>query len=422
MITCSAGRIDISPEVPCVMGCGDTDIPTGTVRDRLEANVMVLRDSEQKPVVIVAVAALYVGPGLRAHMEEALRGAGVPASRLFMAASHTHYAPMVDDSKPQLGVVSQANLDRVAGALEELCGHLLNDSCSRVDVQSGSYLSTAAVNRRLPRLVAGVEKRVRFNAVARAPNLRATHAQPAHVVLLRGSGGDPVAALVQLPCHPTSLPAGSGHSSHFIGRLRTVLRERYGSTLPVVFLQGFSGDLRPPAIARPTTAKGRVRRVLLGPWFTAFDEEEYEMWLAKVGRELDGLLDRLDAVPIRQASVRLDSRRVTDSLTTLVKSDDAARHVSAHRVTIGDVHLVGFSAEPVAAYVPFLDSITAGEACIPVGCIDDVFGYAPTDTMVREGGYEATGFWPHFEIDGLQPDFERRDKGLLSEAVKGFAQ
>jgi hypothetical protein len=37
---------------------------------------------------------------------------------------------------------------------------------------------------------------------------------------------------------------------------------------------------------------------------------------------------------------------------------------------------------------------------IPVGCVGDVFGYLPVDTMVREGGYEARGFVRRFGLRG----------------------
>ncbi len=147
----------------------------------------------------------------------------------------------------------------------------------------------------------------------------------------------------------------------------------------MVFLQGFSGDLRPPSVARAKGARGWTRRVLLGPWFTTFSEEDYGRWLTLLTDELGGALDELDRSPDPVSDTRLDTHRVAVPQREFVLTEDSSRVTSAHRVTLGPIHLVGLSAEPVAHYAQYLADLPGEGTCVPVGCIDDVFGYAPTD-------------------------------------------
>jgi hypothetical protein len=57
------------------------------------------------------------------------------------------------------------------------------------------------------------------------------------------------------------------------------------------------------------------------------------------------------------------------------------------------------------------------EACgaWPVGCLDDVYGYLPTDEQVRRGGYEVDGFRAAF---GLKGRFDGRNASALDTLLR----
>ena len=217
----------------------------------------------------------------------------------------------------------------------------------------------------------------------------------------------------QLPCHPVSAPFANAISAHFPGYVRRKLREKWGDDLTVVFLQGHSGDLRPPSVAKGKGIVGGLRRVLLGEWFGSFSADEYEAWLEGVYGDLDHGIMSARLLP---QDAQLDFARSELPLEAFADpvSVPSNKVVSAQRVSIGLVDLVGVSAEPVARWGTRLEEASPrGRVCVPVGCIDDAFGYAPTGTVMREGGYEGGGFCKHFELMQLRADFPLQLAALI---------
>lgn len=405
----SAGSIGIDPSLPCQMGCGDTREAIAVVQDPLEINALVLRHHETV-CVIVTLDALYVGDDLRScvisELEHALR-----PEELFLAASHTHYAPFLDRSKPLLGAVSSQHLADVSRRCAVLIKRLLEDEGEPVSIESVRYETFAPINRRMYRLVGGAEGRVRFRSVFLGPNKEGTGTQYGHLVQLVGESG-PVAIVWQLPCHPTSLPEGWGHSAHFVGEGRGFLRELVGAPVPVLFVQGFSGDLRPASVGVAVTRSDRVRRRLLGEWFVPFGPDEYQAWLSGVTAELAAAYKKLKPSSSSEISVH----RAEEPLSLYYSGVEEGKHMICHTIAFGDVAIVGLSAEPVSGYAAHLTS-RRRRMYIPAGCIDDVVGYGPTELMLNEGGYEGGAFLKYFGAEGVKPGFQTRLLRLMLDGA-----
>lgn len=416
VLTAAAGSIDISPSAPMQMGCGYDLTPTAEVRDPIEANVLVVRD-EALSVALVSVDALYVGATLRSHLEEGLRDLFSPAE-IFIGATHTHYAPFLDEAKPRLGQVNSEHLADVAERLVQLVRKLATGPCEPVTVEHVSFRTTAPIARRKRRLLGGAQGRVKFNSIVLAPNPRKTAPQVGHFVQLTSESG-PLVLLWQLPCHPTSLPSGLRHSSHFPGAIRDHLRSQLGPEVPVLFFQGFSGDLRPPSVGSVTGAKSFARRIVLGPWFEPFTESAYASWLRDMMAEVDGARTRMTPVDCSGSTCLSTSRLTVDVAEVAEQIVATDARASWHRVSVGAIDLVGVSGEPVSEYAPFVDRSGSSprRIRIPVGCIDDVFGYIPSRRMMREGGYEASGFCDDFGVRSLRPNIEGEMKRNLTRVL-----
>src|SRR5260370_14846342 len=78
-------------------------------------------------------------------------------------------------------------------------------------------------------------------------------------------------------CHPTDFPEFLQVSPEFPGIVRSRLRSEFGD-IPILFLQGFAGDVRPPFSGRATGIMGVLGRVLVGPQFRKPLEHEWEEW------------------------------------------------------------------------------------------------------------------------------------------------
>ena len=391
----SAGSVDITPDRPLPLaGYADRRGPSRGVADPLELNALLLRAPGQS-VAILTADLLFVTAELKARLLEAVGAKlGLDEASLLVAASHTHTAPAVDASKPRLGVCDAAYADLVAGRATELLGQLasIDPVPCHIDYRTGS--ADHAINRRRPGR----------RGVRTAPNPGGPRDETVHLLTFSDQTDRPIAVLWSYACHPVGFPARTKVSADFPGVVRRALREAHGAELPVLFLQGFAGDVRPRETGATTRFARRLVELVVGPLFATFTPEQYRSWA-------EGLADRV--VGVARGALRTRRpfapvcRRERIGLSSLVTGATAGRDVTFQRVSLDPgLHLVAASAEPVTAYGAALRRICPG-AVLPVGYIDSVFGYLPTAGMLGERGYEDSAFMTPFGLSGrFRPDVE----------------
>lgn len=97
-----ASTIDITPVHPTPLAGYKVSTPFTAVAEKLEANIAVIRrDSNSDAVVIISLDLLYPGRIIRASIESAIPE--LKPEQIFLTASHTHQAPLTDDTKSGLG-------------------------------------------------------------------------------------------------------------------------------------------------------------------------------------------------------------------------------------------------------------------------------------------------------------------------------
>ena len=147
----SAASVDITPDRPLPLaGYVNRRAPSRGVADPLELNALLLRAPGQS-VAILTADLLFVTTELKAQLLDAVGARlGLDEASLLVAASHTHTAPAVDSSKPQLGVCDPDYAALVAGRAAELLGRLasLDPVPCHVDYRTGA--ADHAINRRRP--------------------------------------------------------------------------------------------------------------------------------------------------------------------------------------------------------------------------------------------------------------------------------
>lgn len=391
---CAAGAVvGITPERPLPLAGFRARRGTSTgIADPLEANLLLLTDLRTgERVLLASFDLLYVGPQLRALLAERLVGR-LREDQLFTAASHTHTAPATDAGKPRLGAADPAYVEVVASRVAEAALCLLDGSPGpEVTLRLVRGRAGGAVNRRSRRW--GVTRRG-LSTLQLAPDEAGPRDETLVLIEARRADGSPAALLWSYACHPVGFPARSEVSADFPGVVRARLRK--GAELPVLFLQGFTGDVRPDVRDRARSLRARARRLVNGPQFGLFDEARWRTWADGLAAAVEGARegDPTELLgPLRLA------RRV-EPLRRLMPEAPAERTVSWQSVALDPgLVLVGISAEPVTSYGGMLPA-----GALPVGYIDDVFGYLPTDAMLAEGGYEVDGFLEDFGLSGgFQP-------------------
>ena len=392
----SAGSVDITPDHPLPLaGYVHRRGRSRGVADPLELNALLLRAPGQN-VAILTADLLFVTTALKAQLLDAVGAKlGLDDTSLLVAASHTHTAPAVDASKPGLGECDPDYADLVARRAAELLGRLgsIDPVPCHVDYRTGG--ADHAINRRRPG----------WRGMRTAPNPAGPRDETLHLLTLSDPTDRPLAVLWSYACHPIGFPTTSRVSADFPGVVRRALRDAHGAELPVLFLQGFAGDVRPREVGATTRFGRRLAELVLGPLFAPLSPAQYAAWSGGLAERVVGvargaLRTRRPVAPV--------CRRERIALSTLVAGATSGREVTFQRMSLDPAfHIVGVSAEPVTAYGGVLRRLYPG-AVLPVGYVDSVFGYLPTAPMLAERGYEDSGFMQAFGLAGrFRPEVEQ---------------
>ncbi|WP_336490105.1 hypothetical protein [Methylobacterium nigriterrae] len=396
MIRVSATTADITPSRDVVLGgfwSRSGPVRSTGVDDKLEANLALIDDG-QHSVLLVSIDTLFTGPDLAYDLEHRLADRG-NRTEVVALATHTHSAPMLDRGKPSLGAVDLAwyseVLQRLTSAAERAFGRLASGPM----VSTASNEINGSVGRRLrvrrPFLSA---RRVQLYGIINGPNPSAERAPMCRAAVLRRADDSVACAIVSWACHPSHRPAIGRISADYIGFVRGAVRSALGN-IPVLFLQGFAGDIC-AHIKQRLTARKLARRLLRGPVFMVPTLREWEDWAADVASGIAGVVAaaaRNNAVPA--TAIRVGA--VDAPLSSLFDGGSDEGTCEARIVSVcNNLRLFMVNAEVSAEYAAAVQQ----HGFWPVGYLGNVFGYFPTDAQIREGGYEVDRFRPFFGLSG----------------------
>jgi len=399
----SSGSVDITPRRPVMLGgFNKRTAPFTSVASRLEANVLLIR-GESSSVTIVSTDLLYPGETLRAQLLGNL-GLADRSEELFLCASHTHSAPMTAPSIPHLGIVDDEYVHYVATQITVLIKSLEDKGEPCVcTYHAGS--ADHSMNRRL------VRSRLTRSGFARSsgfgPNPNGDRDESVRILQFVKSNGKPSAVIWNYACHPTDFPGLLEVSAEYPGIVRSRLRSQLGD-IPVLFLQGFSGDVRPPFAGRSAGIAGLARRVLVGPQFRQPQRREWEQWSNSLAESVASVVQSSGRA-LQIESLML--KRVAVPENEFAAGGRGDKSLVWHLIDCGGFRIVGINAEPVVKYRRLLEEFfSGGEPLLTVGCLDQPICYLPSDNMIPEQGYEVEGFRSLF-------DFSARFQNRLQDSV-----
>lgn len=401
----ASGTTDITPPpVPVSSLAGFAkrmdDRNEARVCDPLECNIIVLRSS-QTTVALVQLDTLYVGNRFRRRLMEAV-GDRLDERSLFITASHTHFAPATDETLPEMGNVDNAFLDRAVDRVAALLTDLLQSDGAPGRITYAESIADHNINRRKPSTRWTLSPPFRRTRIALRPNPNGVVDKSIRVLTLADETGKTSAVIWNYACHPVLFPETAAISAEFPGVVRSYLRNRHGDALPVVFLQGFAGDVLPKQQGADHPRK-----------LSEYDAALWQPWAESLAESVDQTMADDSQQPFE---IDLATVRTTVPLTKLALGETTEKSISIHGIRLArDFGIIGISAEPVSAYTSLISQLFKGFRIIPAGYIDGVYGYLPTSSMLKEGGYEVDGFKSGFSIDITF----RHD---LSEAVTGLVR
>jgi hypothetical protein len=403
----AGGSVDITPDAPTPLaGCVGRPQPWKAVSSRLEANAVLLDDGDAR-VLFISADLLYFGADLVSAVAKQAGKAGIAREHIILTASHTHFAPAADRSKPFLGEVDADYNRHLEMRLFGLVDAVLSANTEAVRIDSSRVRIDLNVNRRrrwpLPVLTRDGLKVLPSVVMAPAPR----EPKDEFIDLLRivNSRGKVVSVLWKYGCHPVCFPEALNVSSEYPGHARGLLRQKLNDDVPVVFWQGFTGDVR-PSLNGGRSWNDRLQTLRRGPGFGTPSMAEWRHWADQIADALiagvTNLTPKTVAGPLRVATTEVPISALVETAST----QPSDRAMTIQRIEFGERFAVTFIAAEVCS--PYLEMLGANDSNICVGYAGDTFGYLPSERQARQGGYEGGGFLGPFSLRGrFRSGFER---------------
>ena len=375
------------------------------IRDDLEANLLYLADGRTQ-ILLISLDLLFVETAdVRATGAAIEARTGIPARNVLLCCTHTHAGPntvpLLHDAPKNVAYVARLKDALLDGAAEAVA------AARPASVGWGLGAAHVGFNRRLcfadgSHTMYGDTQRPDFTGLE-GPD------DPSHAALFvrDAATGDLVAIAHHNTCHATCVEGAEFASADFPGEARRRLREKLGADLPVLYLQGASGDTSPWDMFRaPSRYEPEQRLTEVGKTVA---DETLRLLSRAVFTDSPALQHAFDDLTL---AVRLPSdadldlaRRVSDQgeeaagrwqyvlqVSGVLRlhetyKDNPADTLAVHGLRIGDFAV---ATNPCEFYCQFgLDIKRRSPA--PITAIaqlaDGFSGYCPTIPAILGGGY-----------------------------------
>jgi hypothetical protein len=397
-IQVSSRTVDITPSWGCVLaGNGSTDL-FESIQSRLEANFLLIREDDQLKLFL-SLDLLFVGPDITSVLQKIAKKY-LKDEHIWISASHTHNAPATDVNKPLLGKADKNYLMWLKRKLSEN----LHEFLQKQEMQPAFPVlrtgrASLNINRRKMRLFTFRKSGIDFLKVRMGPNPWGRTDSMIRRLDLVSSRGEIIAVVWHYTCHPTSFYSWNIVSAHFPGEVRKSIRREL-STIPILFFQGFAGDVRPRVKSRIV---GNLKKYLQeGRRFRDFTESEYNQWTQHLSSQVNS------TTPVQESLIKLEIQNTKTRLDPkLFVLGSQSEEVVIQVATIGPICLTGISAEPSIELSTKISENIPAEQLWLTGYLEDVYGYLPTAKQIRKGGYEVDGFCPSFNCERIVPGGDR---------------
>jgi hypothetical protein len=368
-----------------------TTIQTGEI----EVNTLILKQ-DYELVCLVSIDTLYTSTIVRdAVLRLVPSTLGLKVENLILIASHSHNAPVLDDTKPYLCKCNPAFKDNATKIIAESIVQAV-DNLQAVSIHFGKDSNNLAINRRA--LTWGRTGVIPVKKYKMIPNPVGPVDNLLRSWQLRTKEGKYLAIMWSFGCHPVAYPKINVIHPDYVGDVRTQLRKEIGKDIPVLFFPGFLGNIRPALFGKPTNLKDLFYFAAHGQIFKKPSIEGYLEFCQKMYLSLKNSLTNSDLLETKH----LKLARTTVALKTLLKSPQPGSLELFALSGIGKQLFLMASAEVLVEYEsllkPHLD--LTDDTIVPIGCVNSVFGYLPVDKQLKEGGYEVDLFMPWFSLGG----------------------
>ena len=412
----------ITPTQPLEMvGYSSRKGPFESVEDDLYLKAIAFEDRQgQRGIWITADHVGWPSDLAQPVCDRIQARTGLPRKAILLNASHTHTGPHVsarlagglsDEGKARVRAYSKELEDRtVAAALQAL------ERLSAAQLSWGSGVVPFITNRR------EVTKR----GIVLGHNGRGPADRSLPVLRVTDPEGELRAVVFGAAAHPTTLTGRHRFiSGDYPGYAQTIIEEKYPG-VQAMFMLGCAGDANPYPKGKLEFAKRHGRE--LAEEVSAVLEQRRRK-LQPVHGPLAMVLETVD-LPLQTFSGRAaiealgagsrEYRRyfVNGALSLLDRGESLPTYYTAPFAVWrfgDDLTLVGFSGETLVGYALRTEKALGSLNLWVAGYCNDLYGYLPPASVIREGGYESRGLYVQYGL--FAPEVE----DVVMDAIKRLA-
>ena len=399
----TATSLDISPSNPMPLsGWSHRTSDFKSIKLGLEANILIF-DQKETLYIIISVDCLFIGSKLKKVITNKLNEHNIRCNddNILLLASHTHFAPGLDENKPELGKIDKTYIDQTFNKIADACLNQIKTGFKNGSLQylKGAY--SKVINRR--RKICQYRKNIfKWNQkVVIGPNILGPKNDDIHLIKLIDDEANCSCVFWSFASHPVDEPELTKLSSEYIGIVRNHLRRSLNTNIPIIFAQGFAGNIRAKLNPELDSLSSKLKTILKLPDEFEAEPENYKQWCSGLLNAID---NTLSSNPRNIKGKTLNNQITYIPLKELIHNyKGPVNDLKIQKWQFGGVLLVCMSAEPVTEYYNILKPFIKDDF-IPIGYTADSFGYLPVSKQVKEGGYESEGFFTLFSIDGKFKD------------------
>lgn len=385
-----ARTVNITPETQSFLGGNSESVIWDSIHSDLEANLLLIQENNATKLIIT-MDLLYIGAKITDSIIE-FASEYVHEESIWISSSHTHNAPHVDHKKPKLGKIDpdyvNQIINRINNEISEMAMNL--EAAETVNLRIKIARAPLTINRRKRRILSVTKNGLVINKVTMQPDRRGKTDPSIRKMEFINDHNEIIALVWHYTCHPTSFYEPNSVSSHYIGEVRKEIRFRRKSEVPVLFMQGFAGDIRPPSLRR--FHENFIHNLLQGNQFRDFTKKEYNRWIKRLIKLF--FSDR-EILHNGTFSIKKPIKKKWDSRKFVLGS--ATPDVVLQIMPLGPIYFVGLSCEPTISLAQDLLEISQEGQIWPCGYLEDVYGYLPSNSEMLSGGYEVEGFCESFD-------------------------
>lgn len=371
-----ASKIDITPATSkSLVGYSSAPRISAGMRRRLEVNALLIDST----YAIISADALYIGRDFISHVRMKLPD---NLHTLFVA-SHTHFAPSLDGTKPALGSTDDDWLKQVAGSVADQIVALTASDAVAGRFSYGVETCTGSVYRRRRSFLRRKFPHLTWR-IGLLPNRLKAIPRDLQILAITDSNDKIGAVIWSWPCHPVEFVSANEISSAFPGAVRDAIRKAIGDdALPVLFFPGFCGDIRPD-----------ITKSYLG----------FEVFKHGNDSEINAFEDVITNAALKAlrgaAAIQTGETQYRETAVPLKSFGPSGDFdIGITQVNFGGVEIIGVGAEVCSGHLDQTD-FDRSKPKFFTGCAGPTFGYLPTDEQIVEGGYESYEFMPFFSVSG----------------------